>query len=144
MKIFYALIALMSTPMIIGLVNGAIVIPLEQRFNMYPVVSQESIALRAKCVDLHNRFAQAAEEYQDAEYDRMYRDDVYVDAPAGNDDSLMSIVAERKAVFRKANIGLARSMAIGTNSCSHGEWRVCPPGASCTTELSIGFAATYN
>ena len=128
------------------------IVYVEREFDVYPIVSRETLASIDEMGEALADFGTACEAHQAAERDAMngveYRDgfgsespDDLVDLATGD---MYAAVARRKAVAARADFGLLRSMVLGTQAYTHSIWMCAPAYATFATQINMGFTPTYD
>lgn len=135
------------------------VITLERKFEVYPVVSRESISTIDEMRASFGDFDVACRAHQAAERDvflAVEKDPYYSDQESLNEaevvnhrvrlatQALYVAVNRRKAVAAWTNWGLLKTITLGTQHYTHSTWLCAPAYATFTTQVNVGFSKTYD
>lgn len=135
------------------------IVAVEREFEVYPIISQETVEIMDEMEASMNDFAVACEEHQNwmtvvengsieqckhtevrdcAAYEQL---DDHVDSASGD---MYAAVARRQSVSRKANFSLITTMVLGTQAYTHSTWLCAEPYSSHTFDINMGFSPTYD
>lgn len=139
------------------------VIELERKLDVYPLVSQQTIATLDKMSVTLGDFSDACEKHQAAEWEMGIFQDCHNHLIMDiRDESceerrekagkkldqatadMYAAVAARKALARDADWGLLKSMVIGGQGYTHSTWLCAPAYATFSTQINVGFTPTYD
>jgi hypothetical protein len=129
------------------------VIELERKFEVYPIVSHETVTTLEQMRMTFNAFDKACEAHQAGQRDVYIGIQSYAEGfPYATPDDLVqdattimhAAVAIRKELAAQADWGLFKSMLIGGQDYTHSTWLCAPPYATFTTQINMGFTPTYD